>query len=107
MANEEVRSRIKDANGVHDDLITMVKMRKLGCYGHISRSSSRAKTVLQGIVNGARSMRRQKKIWKDNFKVWARMEFGDSLRAVEDRERWIGIHATSSVVPRRPSWLRD
>ena len=28
------------------------------------------------------------------------MGFGDSLRAVEDREGWKGIVATSSVVPR-------
>ena len=27
------------------------------------------------------------------------MEFGDSLRAVEDREGWKGIVATSSVMP--------
>ena len=27
------------------------------------------------------------------------MEFGDSLRAADDRERWKGIVATSSVVP--------
>ena len=29
------------------------------------------------------------------------MEFGDSLRAAEDREEWKGIVATSSVVPQR------
>ena len=37
------------------------------------------------------------------IKEWTGMEFGDSLRAAEDRERWKGIVATSSVVPRRPS----
>ena len=35
------------------------------------------------------------------------MEFGDSLRATEDRERWKVIVATSSVVPRRPPRLKD
>ena len=35
------------------------------------------------------------------------MEFGDSLRAAEDREGWKGIVAKSSVVPRRPPRLRD
>ena len=35
------------------------------------------------------------------------MEFGDSLRAAEDREGWKGIVATSSAVPRRPPSLRD
>ena len=35
------------------------------------------------------------------------MEFGDSLEEAEDREGRKGIVATSSVVPRRPSRLRD
>ena len=37
ITNEEVRNRIQNAVGVHDDLITMVKKRKLRWYGHISR----------------------------------------------------------------------
>ena len=41
-------------------------------------------------------------IWEDNIKEWTGMEFGDSLRAAEDRDGWKGIVATSSVVPRPP-----
>ena len=52
MTNEEVRNRIQNAIGVHDDLLTMVKKRKLRWYGHISRSSGMAKTILQGTVKG-------------------------------------------------------
>ena len=44
---------------------------------------------------------------KNRFSVALGMGFGDSLRAAEDRERWKGIVATSSVVPRRPPRLRD
>ena len=64
-----------------------------------------AKTILQGTVKGAKKKKkvRQKKSWEDNIKEWTGMEFGDSLRAAEDKERWKGIVATSSVVPRRPS----
>ena len=64
-------------------------------------------TILQGRVKGARRRGRQKKRWEDNIKEWTWMEFGDSLRAVEDREGWKGYVATSSVVPRRPPRLRD
>ena len=60
-----------------------------------------------GSVKGARRRGRQKKRWKDNNKKWTGKEFGDSLRAAEDRERWKDIVATSSVVPRQPSRLRD
>ena len=43
VTNEEVRNRIQNTIGVHDDLLTMVKKRKLRWYGHISRSSGMAK----------------------------------------------------------------
>ena len=107
VTNKEVRNRIQKAIRVHDDLPTMVKKRKLRWYGHISRSSGMAKTILQGTVKGARKRGRQKKRWEDNIKEWTGMGFGDSLRAAEDREGWKGIVATSSVVPRRPPRLRD
>ena len=107
VTNQEVRNRTQNAIGVHDDLLTMVKKRKLRWDGHISRSSDMAKTILQRTVKGARRRGRQKKRWEDNIKEWTGMGFGDSLRSAEDREGWKGIVATSSVVPRRPPWLRD
>ena len=85
VTNEEVRNRIQNASGVHDDLQTMVKKRKLRWCGHISRSSGMAKTILQGSVKEARRRGGQKKRWED--KEWAGMEFGDFLRAAEDMER--------------------
>ena len=91
VTNEEVRNRIQNTIGVHDDLLTMVKKRKLRWYGQISRSSGMAKTILQGTVKGARRRGRQKKRWEDNIKKWTGMGFGDSLRAAEDREGWKGI----------------
>ena len=67
VTNEEVRNRIQNAVGVHEDLLTMVKKRKLRWYSHISRSSGMAKTILQGTVKGARRGK-QKKRWEDNIK---------------------------------------
>ena len=106
VTNEEVRNRIQNATGVHDILLTMVKNGKLRWYGHISRSSGMAKTILQGTVKGARRRGRQKKRWEDNIKEWMGMGFGNSLRASEDKEGWKGIVAMSPVVPRRPLRLR-
>ena len=105
--NQEVCNRIQNATGMHGDLLTMVKKRKLSWYGHISRSSGMAKTILQGTVKGARRRGRQKNRWEDNIKEWTGMGFGESLRAAEDREGWKGIVATSSVVSERPPRLRD
>ena len=107
VTNEEVGNRIQNAVGVHDDLLAMVKKRKIRWYGNISRSSGMMKIVLQRTVKGARRRGRHKKRWEDNIKEWTEMEFGDSLRAAEDREEWKGIVATSPVVPRRPPRLRD
>ena len=73
MTNEEVRNRIQNAIGVHNDLITMVKKRKLIWYGHISSSTGMAKIILQGTVKGARRRGRQKKRWEDNNKEWTGM----------------------------------
>ena len=46
---------------------------------------------------------RQKKRWEDNIKEWTGMDFASSTRAAENRTRWKGIVANSSVAPRRPS----
>ena len=90
VTNEEHSNRIQNAIGVLDDLLSMVKKWKLRWYGHISRSSGMAQTILQGTVKGARRRGRQKKRWEDNIKQWMGMGFGDSLRAVEDRGGWKG-----------------
>ena len=51
VTNEEVRAKIQHSIGPHEDL-TIVKRRKLKWYGHISRSSGLAKTILQGTMKG-------------------------------------------------------
>ena len=46
VTNEEVRAKIHQAIGPHEDLLTIVKRRKLQWYGHVSRSLGLAKTIL-------------------------------------------------------------
>ena len=103
VTNEEVRRKIQAAIGEYDELLTLVKKRKLRWFGHVSRSSGLAKTILQGTVKGKRKRGRQKKRGEDNIKEWTGMDFSSSTRAAENRSRWKGIVANSSVVPRRPS----
>ena len=74
---------------------------------HVSRSLGLAKTILQGTVKGGRRQGRQRKRWKDNIREWTGLEFGKSQRAVENRVKWRKLVAKSSVVPQRPSRLRD
>ena len=82
--NEEVRTKIQQTIGPHEDLLTTVKRRKVQWYGHVSRPSSLAKTILQGTVKGGRRQGRQRKRWEDNIREWTGLEFGRSQRAVEN-----------------------
>ena len=107
VTNEEVCAKIQQAIGPHEDLLTIVKRRKLQWYGHVSRSSGLAKTILQGTVKGGRRQGGQRKSWEDNIREWTGLEFGKSQRAVENRGKWRKLVANSSVVPQRPSRLRD
>ena len=50
VTKEEVRAKIHQAIGPHEDLLTIVKRRKQQWYCHVSRSSGLAKTILQGTV---------------------------------------------------------
>ena len=99
VTNKEVRAKIQQAIGPHEDLLTIVKRRKLQWYGHVSRSSGLAKTILQGTVKGGRRQGRQRKRWEDNIKKWTGLEFAKSPRAVEKREKWRKLVVKSSLVP--------
>ena len=74
IANEEVKARIGNTIGPYEDLLTSVKRRKLKWYGHVTRSSGLAKTILQGTVQGGRRRSRQRKRWEDNIKEWTGLE---------------------------------
>ena len=54
VTNEEVWGKIQQAIGPHDDFLTIVKRHKLQWYGHVSRSSGLAKTIIQGTVKGGK-----------------------------------------------------
>ena len=69
--------------------------------------SRSAQNHLASTVKGGRRQGRQRKRWEDNLREWTGLEFAKSPRAVENREKLRKLVAKSSVVPRRPSRLRD
>ena len=87
--------------------LDIVKRCKLQWYGHVSRSSGLAKTILQGTVKGGLRQGRQRQRWEDNISEWTGLEFGKSHRTVENRKKRRKLVVNSSVVPQRPSQLRD
>ena len=85
VTNKEVHRKIQAAIEEYDEHLTLVKKRKLRWFGHVSRSSGLAQTILQGTVKGKRNRSRQKKRWEDNIKEWTGMDFASSTRAAENR----------------------
>ena len=73
----------------------------------VSRSSGLAKTILQGTVKGGRRQGRQRERWEENIRKWTGLEYAKSQRVVENMGKWRKLVAKSSVVPKRPSQLRD
>ena len=64
----------------------MFKRKLFERYGHVSRSSGLAKTILQGIVKGGRRQGRQEKKWEDNIREWTGLELAKFQRAMKNRE---------------------
>ena len=106
VTNEEVRVKIHEAIGPHEDLLTIVKRHKLQWYGHVSRSSGLAKAILQGTVKGGRRQGRQRKRWEDNTREWTVLEFASPRGKWRKREKWRTVCEVIYGVPTTPS-LRD
>ena len=108
ITNEEVKRRIQQKIGPYKDLLNIVKSRKLKWYGHVTRSTGLAKTILQGTVPGGRRKGRQKKKWEDNIREWTGLELRDTLRLAERRKEWRRTVTKSSQATRRTATsLRD
>ena len=107
VTNEEVRAKIQQARGPHEDLMTIVNRLKLQWYGLVFRSSGLVKTILQATVKGRRRRGRQKKRWKDNTRKWTGLEFAKSQRAVRNGVKWRKLVAKSFELPQRSSRSKD
>ena len=107
VTNEEVRAKIQQAIGPHDDLLTIVKRRKLKWYAHVSRSSGQAKIILQGTVKRGETTRPTEEEVGSQINEWTGLKLGKSQRAMENREKWTKLVAKSYVVPQRPPGLKN
>ena len=102
-----MKTRIGNTIGPYEDLLTSVKRPKQKWYGHVTRSSGLAKTILQGTVQEGRRRGRQRKRWEDNIKEWTGLEWNILLRKAENREEWKKLVVKSAVVTQRSARLRD
>ena len=83
VTNKEVRWEIQAVIGEYDGLLALVGRRKLRWFGHVSRSSGLAKTILQGTVEGRRKRGRQRKRQEDGVEEWTGIDFVNSSGASE------------------------
>ena len=101
VTNVTVRNIVTSHIGRHQELLQIVKSRKLKWFGHTTRGAGLAKTCLQGTVRGGRSRGRPRKKWSDNITEWTGLSYAEATRAAGCREGWRGIvrEAASSAGP--------
>ena len=95
VTNEEVHAKIQQAFGPNKDLLTIVKRCKMQWYGHVSRSSGLAKTILQGTVKGGRRQAdrgRGGKTASGNGHAWSLSSPRGQWRTGENGGSWLRIH---------------
>ena len=103
VTNEEVRAKIQQAIGPHEDLLTIVKRRKLQWYGHVSRSSGLAKPILQGTVKGGEDKAdkgRGGKTTSGNGQAWSSASPRGQWKTGENGENWLQNHLWCPNDPR-------
>ena len=98
VTNEEVRKQIEAAIGQRDELLTLVKKRKLRWLGHVSRSSGLAKTILQGTVKGKRIKSRVKCQYVINMSITCMLK--------KPSEKMTNFHPTPPPPPLPPQTLK-
>ena len=97
ISNERVRAMVTSQIGRHQDLLEIVKTRKMKWFGHVTRGNGLAKTCLQGTVRGGRARGRPKKKWSDNITSWTGLSFAEASRAAGCREGWRGLVRSSAA----------
>ena len=110
ISNDSVRAMLTAKIGRHQELLEIVKTRKLKWFGHTTRSDALAKTCLQGTVRGGRSRGRPRKKWSDNITEWTGLSLAEATRAAGCRDGWRGLvrEAASSAGPQqRRAVLRE
>ena len=88
--NEEVCRKIQAAFGEYDKLLTLVKKQKLRWFGHVSRSSGLAKTILQGTLKRKSKRGRRKTISKSG-QEWSFPAQLGQLKTGQDGKEYLQI----------------
>ena len=91
LTNEQVCKLLRTA----PSLLEKLKSKKLQYFGHIKRHNSLQKEILEGKLEGTRSVGRQRLLWTDNIKEWTGRTLTNCTRAAKNRKEW-------KIITRRP-----
>ena len=103
VTNECVRNIVMSEIGKHQELLEIVKTRKLKWFGHTTRGEGLSKTCLQGTVQGGRGRGRPRKKWADNICEWTSLSFAEATRAADDRVSWRRLAREAASSRRAPT----
>ena len=104
--NEWIMDKIKEICGYEpEDVMDVVKRRKLQYLGHLVRGRGTGRAVMEGGMEGSRGRGRPRRYWMGNITEWTG-ERGNTLRSMTvDREGW--RKAITNWVHPRPPRLRS
>ena len=78
--------------GVERSLLTSVKERKLGYYGHVMRKEGDLeKAIIQGTTPGSRARGRPRTTWMNNITEWTGLSVDQLVRRAQDRQQWRAV----------------
>ena len=106
VTNEEVRAKIQQATGPHEGLLTIVKRCTLQWYGYVSPFIRSGKNHLARHSKREKTRQTDEEVGRqhhgmDRPGVWQVPEGSG------EQGKWRKLVAKSSMVPQRPSQLRD
>ena len=85
----EVHRQIQTAIGEYDELLTLVKKRKLRWFGHVSRSSDLAENPKGH--SERKKKKRQTERWADSIKKWTKWYLPTQLGQLKTRQDGKGL----------------
>ena len=106
VANKEVRAKIQQAIGPHEDLLAIVKRPNCSGWSRLPLIRSVQNHLAKHSERGKKTRQTDEEVGRQH-REWTDLEFSKSQRAVENRGKWRKLIVKSSVVSQQPSRLRD
>ena len=72
-------------------ITNVIKIRKLRWFGHLKRSSTPAKQIFEGMVEGKRKIGRPRRRWRDDIHEWTQLNWQEINQIVQNRKEWKNI----------------